>query len=340
MKIAKGSVGRVVDQPDRLIRFYLFCGPDESQSRGLAARLLAGLGAVKFSVAMGDVKENPGILTDEAAALSLFGEKRLIWIEPAGNDILAGVEALLAADAVESPVVAIAGTLKNSALLKFAEGSREAAAFIAYPPEGDSAARLVSDVGRRLGLRVAAPVAARLAESCANDEAIVTRELEKLALYIGADPHAPKELEHEAIEAVGVDSEEEDILRLGDMALLGDSLGIAESVGRLPAQGSEAIPAVRALQRRVLMLSPARARMERGEQLGAVMTSLGKALFWKDKPRVEKMLRLWSAKDLATIADRAGALERSFMFSDAPQREALGEELLAIARKARSADRR
>ena len=339
MKVAKGSVGRLVDQPDPGIRFYLFCGPDESQSRGLAARLLAGLGAAKFAVANAEVKDNPGVLADEAAALSLFGERRLIWIEPAGNDIAPGVEALLAAPAVESPVVAITGTLKNSALLKLAEGARAAAAFTAYPPEGDSAARVVSDIGRRVGLRIAPPVAARLAASCGNDEAIVTRELEKLALYVGADPHSPRELDAEAIAAVGVDSDEEDMLRLGDMALLGDIGGLAESVARLPAQGLEAIPAVRALQRRLLMLSPARARIEGGEQAGAVMASLGKSLFWKDKAAVEKMLRLWSAKDLATIADRAGALERSFMFSDAPQREALGEELLAIARKARSAAR-
>jgi len=62
-------------------------------------------------------------------------------------------------------------------------------------------------------------------------------------------------------------------------------------------------------------------------------------LFWKDKTKVEKMLRTWSAQDLATLAGRAGALERSFMFGAAPQREALGEELLAIARRARSAGR-
>jgi len=50
------------------------------------------------------------------------------------------------------------------------------------------------------------------------------------------------------------------------------------------------------------------------------------------------MLSKWSANDLATAADRAGKLERSLMFSRVPDREALGEELLAIARKARSAN--
>ena len=93
---------------------------------------------------------------------------------------------------------------------------------------------------------------------------------------------------------------------------------------------------VRALQRRLLMLAPARARVERGERPDAVMASLGKSLFWKDKDASSvSCLRSGRASDLATVAERAGRLERELMFSPAPEREALGEELLAIAREAR-----
>ena len=111
---------------------------------------------------------------------------------------------------------------------------------------------------------------------------------------------------------------------------------LVDTVGRLSGGGTEAIPAIRSLQRRLLMLAPARARIERGERADAVMASFGKALFWKDKTSVEQMLRKWTAADLAVIADRAGSLERELMFSDAPEQEAFAEEFLAIARKARS----
>jgi DNA polymerase-3 subunit delta len=337
VKASKASIGRSVDQPDPKVRFYLFLGPDEAQSRALAGRLLEGLGAVKSALSAASAKANRALLVDEAAALSLFGERRLLWIEPAGNEILEAVEALIAADAVESPVAAIAGALPKSApLLKLAEGSPHALAFAAYVPEGEDAARLVTDLGRRVGLKIAPPVAARIAESCGNDQAIVSQELEKLALYTGASPHSPRELEHDSIDAVGADSSESDFLRLADLALLGEISDLGDAVARLPAGGAEAIPAIRSLQRRLLMLAPARARVERGERIDGVMASLGKSVFWKDKPAVEKMLRTWSAADLAAIAQRAGALERSLMFGDAPAREALGEELLTIARKARS----
>ena len=109
--------------------------------------------------------------------------------------------------------------------------------------------------------------------SCGNDQAIVAQELEKLALYIDASPHSPKELEQEAIDAVGVDSGEGDFLRLADLALIGD---VSRDGGRAGAAAGRRVGGdsrVRSLQRRLLMLAPARARIERGERLDAVMAS-------------------------------------------------------------------
>jgi DNA polymerase-3 subunit delta len=337
VKASKATVGRAVDQPDAKIRFYLFHGPDEAQSRALATRLLEALGASKFVLTGGAVKSDPAALADEASAMSLFGGKRLVWVEPATRDIEDGVAALLEGPPGESAVVAIAGALpKTSTLLKLAESSPEALAFAAYAPEGQDAERMVIDVARRFGLKVSPPVAARIADGADNDQAIVAQELQKLALYIDASPHAPKELDHGAIDDVGADTAEGDFQRLADLALGGELDELSGELARLPAAGSEAIPVIRSLQRRVLMLAPLRARVERGERVDAVMTSSARALFWKDKTKVQRMLSKWSAEDLMTVADRAGKLERSLMFTAAPDREALGEELIAIARKART----
>jgi DNA polymerase-3 subunit delta len=195
---------------------------------------------------------------------------------------------------------------------------------------------MVIDVGRRVGLKISPPVAARIAEAADNDQAIVGQELQKLALYIDASPHAPKELTDNAIDDVGAFTAEGDFQRLADLALAGEIAELTEELVRLPAGGNEGIPVVRSLQRRILMLAPARARVERGERVDAVMASLGRALFWKDKSAVQKMLGKWSADDLAVVSDRAARLERALMFTAAPEREVLGEELLAIARTARS----
>lgn len=336
MNVSKQAIGRAVDHPDGHVRFYLFHGPDIAQSRGLGQRLIQALGATKSIIASGTLKSDPACLADEAGAMSLFGGARVIWIEPAGEEILAGAEAVLEAPSTESPVVAIAGALtKASGLRKLAEAAPNVVSFAAYLPEGQDAVRMVADVGRSFGLKISQAVAARIAEAAGNDQALVSQELQKLALYVDASPHSPKELDHDAIDAVGTDTVEADVMRLADLALMGQADELADELSRLPSGGSEGIPVVRSLQRRLAMLAPMRARVERGESPDAVMTSLGKALFWKDKAVVSRMLAQWNAERLAKVAERAGRLERSLIFSSAPQQEALGEELLAIAREAR-----
>jgi DNA polymerase-3 subunit delta len=336
MKAAKGSFPKALDRPDPAIRFYLFHGLDEAGSRGLATRLLKGLGNADKFVLLGQaVKSDPASLTDEAGAISLFGGKRAIWVEPAGDEIAEGVAALLEAPANESAVIAIAGSLrKTSALLKLADSHPAALSHISYLPDDRDLERIVIELGRIEGLRVAPDVARRIASGAAGNQAVAAQELAKFATFLGADPANVRDLDPETIDLLGADSAEADLMRLGDLALAGRMDGLLDELGRLPHGGSEAVPVLRALQRRLLMLAPLRARIERGERADAVMTSLGKALFWKDKPLVERLLSIWSAERLAEVASRVATLERQIMLRPLADDAALGETLVTLARAA------
>jgi len=336
MKAAKATLAKALARPDPAIRFYLFHGPDESGSRALAIQLLKGLGdAEKFIVMGQSVKSDPAALADEASAMALFGGKRAIWIEPAGDEIAEGVAALLDAPASESAVVALAGTLrKTSALLKLAETHPAALSHCSYVPEGRDMERVVIDLGHNAGLRVTPDLAQRLASAANNNQAIAAQELDKFALFLGAEPSSPKELDHATVDLLGADAAEGDLMRLGDLALAGRMDELLDELSRLPHGGSEAIPILRALQRRLLMIAPLRARIERGERVDAVMTSMGKALFWKDKPLVQRLLSTWPAERIAEAAARVSALERQVMLSPVSDEAALGETLVTIARAA------
>lgn len=317
---------------------FLLFGPDTAEARSLGGRLLEALGASRFTISGAAVKSDPASLVDEAGAMSLFGGKRTLWIEPAGEECLAGVTALLEGPEPESPVVAIGGELKpSSGLRQLAEASPLAVAIGCYPPSDEEAARIVSDVGRRHGLKISGQIAARVAAACDNDRALVVQEVAKLALYLDSTPNAPRQLDDEALDAVGAETGEGNVLRLADWALNGRIDRLSEELSHLSANGSDAIPVVRALQRRLLMLAPVRARIERGQTKGDVMAALGKSLFWKDKEIVGEMLSRWDAARLAALSERVGALERELIFSPLPAREALGEELMAIARASRHA---
>jgi DNA polymerase-3 subunit delta len=194
---------------------------------------------------------------------------------------------------------------------------------------------MVMDLGRTVGLRMSQGVAARIAEGAANDQAIVMQELKKLGLYLAASPESPKELDHEAVDEVGAAVPEGDFQRLADLALGGEVAALSTALDQLASGGGETIPTVRSVQRRLQMLAPMRARIEAGESLDAVMASAGKALFWKDKPVVGKLLTTWDSERLAKVADRIGRLERDLLLSDVPENAGLGEAMLAVGRAAR-----
>ena len=334
MKSAKGQIDRALASPDPAIRFYLFHGPDESGSRALALKLLKGLGdAEKFIVLGQSIKSDPASLNDEAGAMALFGGPRAIWIEPAGDEIVDGVTALLKADASESSVIALAGGLrKTSALLKLAESHPRAWAHASYVPEGRDMERLVVELGRQVGLRISPDMAQRVAAAAGNDQAIAASELEKFAIYQGASPDAPKDLNHGTVDELGADSAEGDWMRFGDLALAGRLPELMDGLSRLPRGGSEAIPVVRSLQRRLTMLAPLRARVERGDSVDGVMTSMGKALFWKDKGLVHRLLSNWSAIRLAEAAERSVEIEKQLILGGVPVEATLGETLVVVAR--------
>ena len=335
MKANKATLGRSLDQPDPTIRFYLFHGDNDGTSRGLAEQLLKGLGAEKLGLSSAAVKGDPGLLADEAGAIGLFGGQRALWIEPATEDIVIATDLLLQLPAVESPVIAVAGSLrKASAVLKLAEGHALALSHLSYPLEAREADRLVVELGWTEGLRIAGDIASRVASGANNNEAVIATELAKFALFLGASGAAPRELDHATVDALGVDNGEGNWRGAGDLALDGRIDQLAHELQQLAPGSSEAVPIVRSLQRRLLQLAPLRARIEGGERLDNVMTSMGRSLFWRDKALIQRLLSRWSAARLAQAVERAAQLERHLMLSPVPGEAALGEELLAIARAA------
>ena len=280
------------------------------------------------------LKNDPAALADEAGAIGLFGGKRVLWLEPAGEEIAEAVEALLQASAAESAAIAVAGALKKtSKLLQLAESHPLGLAHQSYELSERDTERLVEDLGAQEGLRLAPGVAAEIAGAANGERGVITQELTKFALYLGASRDAPAVLDSEALEAVGAGSEGE-WTHLGDLALSGETGSVADELAR--ASGLEPISLLRALQRRLQMLAPLRAKVDEGRRPADIVASAGKSVFFKEKELVTKLLTQWDSSALARVSERLGSLERQLMRADSPPDvEAIGEELVTIARAAR-----
>ncbi|MEH3107392.1 MAG: DNA polymerase III subunit delta [Sphingomonas fennica] len=337
MIVKRPQIERAIDRPTPDIRLYLLYGPDESSSRALAARLGAavGGGAERIDLTGAECRADPARLADEAAAISLFGDPRWIRVEPAGDEALAAVEALLEAPVAGNPVALVAGALRKDAkLVKLATAHPAIAAFCSYAPEGADADRLAAALAREAGLTVRPDVARRLAAATGGDRALLAQEIAKLALYADAAPDRPGEIDHDALDALGAGIEEGDLGRLTGAVLSGRVEAIDGEMAALAAEGIEGVPVARALLRRLLLLADLRGRMAEGESASAVMAGAGKAIFWKERDEVQAQLQRWSPAALARAIERLGEAERALKVSGSIGALALDEELLTIARQA------
>jgi DNA polymerase-3 subunit delta len=336
VKAGKAELETALKAPSRT-RFFLFHGHDDAGSRALALRVVAAAGAEAERVELSgaQLKGDPARLADEAASLSLFGGARAILVEPAGDEAVAAVEALLELPSAANPVAIVAGSLKpTSKLLKLALASKQAIAFASYVPEGRDADRLVMEMGRIEGLNIRPDAARRIAEAGAGNRAVIASELRKYALFLDASPERPVPLEHDGIDAVGAASEEGDLSRLVDSVSGGHPALLQAELLRLKSVGIEGIPLIRAVMRRMALLARMRAEVERGNSVDTVMGSLGKGIFWKEKEAVAGQLARWRSDLLAKGMGRLLEAERAMKMSGAFGPAAVDEELFAICRQA------
>ncbi len=336
MKPALARLARALDTADPAIRLYLFHGPDETGARAFAARLQAALGADAERIDLaGDVlKGDPARLADEAAAISLFGGRRWIRVDPAGDESLAAAAALLESPAAGNPVAIIAPNLRKDAkLVKLAAESDAAIVHAFYPLEGRELDQLAAEIARGIGLDLRPDVAQRLAKASIGDRAILASEIEKLALYLDAAPDRPRTVDGEALDALGAAIDEGDLGRLTGAVFGGDLAGADDELTQLEAEGIEGIPVLRALGRRALLLAQLGAQVAAGDSVDRVMQTSGKAVFFKEQEAVRRALSRWTPETIATAVARLGESERQVKSPGYAGPVVAQEEVLTITRR-------
>ncbi len=277
MKASAAQIRAAVDAPKPDTRLYLFHGPDEAGASELAARLARALGpeAERIDVDMKALRDQPGRLADEAASLSLFGGVRYVRVSGIEEGAAEAVTLLLGAERAGSPVVAIGPGLKASGkLVKMAIAAPSAMAHACYVPEGADAARLASTVAREYGLRLTGDVPQCLASASGGDRAILAREIEKLALYLDAASDRPRDLDGDALDALGAELGENQMSDVVDAAIEGRVRDIGRELGRFLDAGGSPIPLLRQVVRKLMLLAAIRAEVDGGAQPAAAVKKL------------------------------------------------------------------
>jgi DNA polymerase III subunit delta len=331
----RAFIGAITARPD--VRLFFIFGQDESAIADIAAQMAAQLGqAERIDIDSDRIRNDPALLADEASALSLFGDKRYVRLNFRRDEGLAAVENLLELDNGANPVIATAGNLtKASKLRKLAESHPRAMAHICYLPEEGTAAASVMAHAATLGLKLDRSLGARIARYTGQDRKLAQAELEKLALYYDSSPERPMTVEVAAFEALSAETGEENVSGLINQVMGGELRGTGRELASARDMGVDAIRIVRALQRRVALLSSMRAKVDSGSNAAAVVKAT-RSVFYKEADDFVKQLGRWPSARLAGLNGHLLEVEAKLMsVKDGLGSVILEEELIRIARAAR-----
>jgi DNA polymerase-3 subunit delta len=244
-------------RPPRGLKMALLHGPESDLVAERARRLVPTLVddvADPFQVvrlSADTLNKDPGILADEASAISMFGGKRVLWIDAGGRDLsalIAGVADTLPPD---TSIVVEADTLRKGAPLRtLFETRADAAAIECYAPPPASVGQMVDAEAKAAGVAIAPDVREHLVSVLMAEPATARTEIAKLLLY-ASDKGALDSADIDALTTGGGASPADALV---DLALAGDLKGLERAVTHGLADSSDAALVAMRLAARIGLL--------------------------------------------------------------------------------------
>jgi DNA polymerase III subunit delta len=334
VKVSRPVIEKAFDKGGEGTRVFLLYGPDEAGSRSFLPRLARALGqdAERVDLTAAMLKDDPALLAGEAASTSLFGSKSYIVIDISGrDDLVAAIDILLANERATNPVVIFAGALKESSpLVKRLATDPAALCMVSHIPSDRDLGEIAVALAREQGLRLDRDAAAGLTRQCGGDRAVLAREVEKLALYLDADPATPQEASIADVDAIGADNGETQLSDLNLAVFAGRVAQVAVQLPGLASEGLEGIPLARTLSKRAMLLARVKSELDAGKPQQAVVASI----FWKEREAVAAAARKWTHQRIARAADRLLEVEREMKRSKSAGSILADTEIMTIARAA------
>lgn len=322
-------------------RLFLFYGPDESGSAALAekTRKTIGADAEKAELTGAQLKDDPALLAQEAASMSLFGDTRVLLVRGQGEECFAAIDALLGAEKVENPCIAqISGITDRSRTAKLAAGDDRAIACISYVPDLGNVAATVREMAQARGLAMPREIAERIAIYTKLDRRLAEMEVEKIALYLDAAPGGRVTVDMLVMEQLAAETEDDALAPAIQTILSGRMAQLTDQLDRLSDGSLQPVLLIRALEARCVQLAKVHRLMADGKDPKSAMRSAG--IFWKEEGATQYQLRCWSPVALDRLAQRLLGIHAKVMQNSQDAVRLLVQECTMIAMAAaRSAGR-
>ena len=321
----------------RSAQVFFFCGPDEAGAHDAAHQIAALLPdpGERIELSGTELKKDPVRLGDEARSMSLFGDKRHIWVRASGDEVHDAVANLLSGEGEACPVLIVAsGATDKSRTAKLLAPRPDALMAMFYLPDLRSVTGTVRDMGDAAGVQLGGDLAERIARGAALDTRLAQSEVTKLALYLDASPEAPRRADVAALDAIGAPTEDDGFTALVNVVLGGELGKLTGELRRMRELGMSPVGLLLAFERRAAQLAQLAARLGPRGDVHALLEAEVQArrVFWKDRRDLTDQLKRWRGKRLARLVARLTALHRALLGNSQSAELLLAQGLSEIAR--------
>lgn len=322
-------------------RTFFFCGPDEAGAHAAATRIVELLGdeaGERVDLAGSDLRKDPVRLGDEARSVSLFGDKRHIWVRASGEEAHDALEIHLAGTGDACPVLIVATSATDkSRTAKLLATRPDALVAMFYPPTIETFRNDVRAMGDAAGVPLAGDLAERIARAAALDSRIAQSEIAKLALYLDASPQSPRRPAMADLDAIGARTEDDGLMPLVNAVLSGAANKLPDELRRMRELGLNPVGLLLAFERRAAQLAQLAAKLgpAQGRGGGDIAGLLeAERVFFKEKGDLHIQLRKWRGPRLARLVTRLVELHRALLTNSQNAELLLAQGLTEIARQA------
>lgn len=343
MKVQGRGIDSFLARPDAKVRVVLLYGPDAGLVRERAVRLghtiLDDLkDPFRVSELTGDaVGDDPARLADEMAAIAMTGGRRLVRVFGADEGVGLALMGLLKDPPPGDTLCVIeAGELSpRSKLRSVCEDSPLAAALPCYVEDAGALAQTLTGLLAEYGMEIDQDARLVLAECLVGDRQVARGEVEKLAIYMGADKRTKKRVDLADVRAVIGDSSlldfDEPVLAAAD----GDLPAVDRALSRLFAEGASPVPILRAGQRHFQRLQVAAAHMASGQTAQQAIKQLRPPVFFKQEAQMAGQLRRWNGPLLRQALTRLLETEAEVKRTNTPDETVTARAFFQLAQLAR-----
>lgn len=277
-----------------------------------------------------DAARDTGLLAAEAATQALLGGRRVVRVRDATDAFAAAAKA-----ALDGPgpglVILEGGALQARSKLRALLEAAPAAAVINCPREqGKELAASARAILAEHGVGIDEPALQWLVQHQGDDRMRMRRELEKLALYVGPGNKASEEDVLLCV-AEGASKGLDDALTA---AFAGDVAATDAALAASFADGASAVHGVRVALRHAQRIAQAGRAMADGMSAGDAMGSLRPPVFFRDRPGMERALRLWRPERAEAVAEAFLETERRTKTTGMPDEVVFRQAVLSLARQA------